>query len=334
MEHSIINSELSREDIQPTKLIDAYLELLSSDIEKIIFSEELFDRGCPTNDETKVVESFRKMGLKYNISETFGNIYISPRPSRDQLIDFYRQSEAREFWLANILKKTMNLRKEKMFRPNLEWIQTFIQQYSGGSAKSIAEYYPNHWGYYSQTMDSGLKWEYKLVEPLFLWEMAGIDSMKDHIFGSETEYECDAVVLFEALDRSEDPAAVMNWVKNHLKDGGLCFITCLLSSGFEIQVLREFSTILIPPERMNLFSAEGLITFLEKTGGFEIIEFSTPGVLDIPDVVENMEQVKENRFVEYLLGVRNEPELVDSFLKFLQSNRLSTFGRLVLRKII
>ncbi len=85
---------------------------------------------------------------------------------------------------------------------------------------------------------------------------------------------------------------------------------------------------------MNLFSAEGLITFLEKTGGFEIIEFSTPGVLDIPDVVENMEQVKENRFVEYLLGVRNEPELVDSFLKFLQSNRLSTFGRLVLRKII
>ena len=332
MEHAIIDSDLSREDIQPSQLIDEYLELLNSDIREILLSEGLIEQGCPTNGETMIIDNFQKMGLKYNVSETFGNIYISPRPNQEQLIKFYRQSKAREFWLTHVLTKTIALRKKKLFHPHLEWIQAFVQQYSGGSAKSIAEYYPNHWGYYSHSLDSGSNWEYKMVDPLFLPELADIDSMKEDTLNSETDHHFDAIVLFEALDRSINPSEVMNWVKNHLKDGGLCFITCLLASGFEIKILGESSTVFIPPERMNLFSVEGMIAFLEKMGGFEIIEFSTPGVFDIPNVIENMERVRESRFLEYLLKVRNEPKLIESFMEFLQSNRLSTFGRLVLQK--
>ena len=45
MEHAIIDSDLSREDIQPSQLIDEYLELLNSDIREILLSEGLIEQG-------------------------------------------------------------------------------------------------------------------------------------------------------------------------------------------------------------------------------------------------------------------------------------------------
>ena len=97
----------------------------------------------------------------------------------------------------------------------------------------------------------------------------------------------DAVFLFEALERSVEPLDLLQKVFNSLKSGGLCFITCLLSSGFEVQMLGKDSEIFVPPERMNLLSYEGMNALIEKLDGFEILEFSTPGVLDISNVINN-----------------------------------------------
>ena len=72
-----------------------------------------------------------------------------------------------------------------------------------------------------------------------------------------------------------------------LKPGGLCFITCLLSSGFDVLVMGQDSGIFLPPERMNFLSYDGMNTILDKVGGFEILEFSTPGVLDVQNIIEN-----------------------------------------------
>ena len=142
----------------------------------------------------------------------------------------------------------------------------------------------------------------------------------------------DAVFLFEALDRSVAPLKLLQKAFKSLHSGGLCFITCLLSSGFEIQVLRQKSDIFVPPERMNILSFEGMNALIDKVKGFEVLEFSTPGVLDIPNVIKQIDQKENVTFFHYLFKQRDDTELVNSFQNFLQLNRLGTFGRLVLRK--
>ena len=142
----------------------------------------------------------------------------------------------------------------------------------------------------------------------------------------------DVVFLFESLDRSIDPFLVLQKALNSLKPGGLCFITCILSSGFEVQLLGQESEIFVPPERMNIFSYEGMNALIDKVGGFEILEFSTPGVLDIANVTKQLNDVNNMNFFQYIFKRRQDSELVGSFQDFLQMNRLGTFGRLVLRK--
>ena len=51
-------------------------------------------------------------------------------------------------------------------------------------------------------------------------------------------------------------------------------------------MLGHKSEIFVPPERMNIFSYKGLKGLIEKMNGFEILEFSTPSVLDIPNVIK------------------------------------------------
>ena len=282
--------------------------------------------------EQSVSGSIKKMGMEYKVSQTQGNIYLSPRPSADALKLFYNTSVARKFWINEIWPQTQEVRQKKIILPMLEWTLDFISQYLDKENPVMAEFLPNYWGYYLTAKKIWPKSEYKVVEPLFDTEFAtGIVTHKDSI-NFTSKNVLDIALLFEALDRAVDPAEVLKQVNNMLKQGGLCFITGLLSSGFEVQVLKDDSEIFIPPERMNFLSYDGMTNLINKVGGFEILEFSTPGLLDIENVREKID-VSNNSFLNYIIKERSDSELILSFQDFLQKNCLSSFCRLVLRKI-
>ena len=50
----------------------------------------------------------------------------------------------------------------------------------------------------------------------------------------------DAAVLFESLDRVDDPVGLLKGVSGLLKQGGILFMTDLVSSGFASDQTREF----------------------------------------------------------------------------------------------
>lgn len=332
MERAVIHSNLKKHEIQPQPLLEKYLVLLNGEIRKKLPAGSMHAATCPVTGEREVRESFRKMGMQYHVSQTLGNIYLSPRPAMDVLKSFYRKSAARKFWLTELWPQTQEVRQEKIILPQLEWSQGFISQYISERKLLMAEFLPNHWGYYISAKDLFPVSEYKLVESLFDPATAKGKVSDSDMTDETTDSSLDAAFLFEALDRSPDPLDVLKKVGNALKPGGLCFITCLLSSGFEVQVLGQESEIFVPPERMNLFSYEGMHSLIEKVGGFEVLEFSTPGVLDIPNVIKQLDRINDAAFFRYILKQRQDAEMITSFQDFLQLNRLGTFGRLVLRK--
>ena len=332
MERAIVHSDLSKNEIQPQALITKYRVLLEKDIHKLLPVSSLEESNCPVSGEVEFHNSFSKMGMDYRVSSSFENIYLSPRPSMEKLRAFYLESEARKLWITKLWPETKSIRIEKIIHPQLEWIQDFLSQFDLQNDLDIAEFLPNHWGYWEEVEKKIPNVNYIFIDPLFNSKLAGNSDGESLTLSRILDDSLDVALLFEAMDRSPDPAGLLGKVKQGLKPGGLCFVTCLLSSGFEVQVLGKYSDVFVPPERMNLLSFEGLNSLIEKTGGLELLEFSTPGVLDIPNIVEKLDDLESASFFNYLFRLRKDPSLVESFQDFLQLNRLGTYGRLVLRK--
>lgn len=331
MERAVIQSDLKKQEIQPKKLLKNYQSLLEQDIKMLLPDTILEQSFCPVLDEQDIRNSFNKLGMEYQVSKSLGNIYLSPRPKVDSLKKFYLESQARQFWITELWPKTKTKRTEKIILPQLKWVQRFLSQYGPIGSTKIGEFFSNHWGYGASINKVNSSAEYLLVNPLFkLNEMN--NSAELQTIEQVQNASIDAALLFEALDRTVDPRELLESAKNALKPGGLCFITCLLASGFEVQLLGERSSIFVPPERMNIMSFEGMKRLIEDTGGFELLEFSTPGVLDIPNVIDQLNEIDNSAFFDYLFRLRQDPALVGSFQDFLQLNRLGTFGRLVLKK--
>ena len=98
-------------------------------------------------------------------------------------------------------------------------------------------------------------------------------------------------------------------------------------------MLWEDAENIYPPERLNLFSVEGL-TQLCQRHGFEILEFSTPGFFDV-EIVRHAVAARPDgpwpRFVRYLAEMRDD-EALQALQEYLQRFRLSSFGRIALQK--
>ena len=86
--------------------------------------------------------------------------------------------------------------------------------------------------------------------------------------------------------------------------------------------------------RLNVFTLEA-IEYLAQKHSFEVIEFSTPGILDldiIEDAIKDNPQIEIPRFIRYVLENRGK-NVRNTFQEFLQSSQLSSYGRILLRKI-
>lgn len=142
----------------------------------------------------------------------------------------------------------------------------------------------------------------------------------------------EAAVLLESLDRSHDPEALVRGVLDRLAPGGLVFVTALVCSGFDVEVLGLKNLYLYPPDRANCFSLGGLSGLLRRAG-LTLLEVSTPGVLDVEIVRAHAQQdpsLALSLFERRLLAAG--PETHEAFQAFLQQQGLSSFARLVTRK--
>lgn len=331
MERAIIHSNIKKEDLQPRQLLKKYKDLLKEEIPIYFPKNELTGFMCPVKPDDHFIESFLALKMNYSITNTYQNIFLNPRPKSDSLDSFYKNSKARQFWFSELWPKTQNIRNEKIISKYIEWIKRFIDQFFFDRENLIiSEFSPNHWGFLELFKDIYPKIEYEMIQPNFNKELCEVFSSVK--YGEYDESLKDIILMFEAIDRSIDPLSLFKKASSKLKPGGLCFITTHLSSGFEIKILKENSEVFIPPEKMNIFSYEGIIKLIDIDGSFEILEFSTPGVLDVSNVKEKLNKSHDFSFIDYILKVRQGDNFDKSLLEFIQMNRLGTFGRLVLRK--
>ncbi len=330
MKSVVFLDDLKESDIRPEKIYNEYKELLSQDAAEYFSDSSLLLKvDCPgcTSKESKA--GFKKGGFNYRICDRCGSFFVSPRPKDEALRDFYRNSRAGIFLRKKLLTDTLESRSQNIFSYRVQWITGLVEEYAP-LAKVFLEYGTRYPVFMKELNNTGI------FSTLF--------SVKTECFDQEKllpksvsipqekrtfKDEIDVFAAFEIVERVFSPQELFRQAFAACRKGGLFIITSATSSGFEYQVLKEYSPNIIVPDRLNILALEALVDLIKKAG-FEVIEVSTPGRLDVEIVkkaCENKPDLPIDTLWRYIFNNRDANAL-HSLQEYLQQFRLSSHVRI------
>lgn len=334
MRRVVFLEDLREMEIRPDTLYEQYKEMVRDELAEIFTDKSrLVKTDCPGCGGKRYKKAFVKMGFQYNRCSRCGSLFASPRPTAEMLDDFYRNSKAAMFWRNEIAAKTREARYRNQMFPLGQWVLELADEYlpDAGVFMDYRSKYPG----LLTAMSEVCKFNKIIaIKP----ELAGEKDLlpEDVIISDGVNNgveKADVLTAFEVIERIFDPAAFIRKVHGMCKSQGLFFLTTNTGSGFEYQVLNGKSPRLHPPDRLNLLSIEALRELLTGAG-FELIELSTPGRLDVEIVraaVASDPSIKLPEFLRYIFTNRDE-KAWHSLQDFLQQNRLSSYVRIAARK--
>lgn len=143
--------------------------------------------------------------------------------------------------------------------------------------------------------------------------------------------EADIILYNDVIKTELHPKERLESIKGALKPDGIVVIGARAGSGFDVITLKENNTKIYPYEHILLPSVKG-ITKLLRGNGFEVLEITTPGVMDVKYVLEDLDKLGDREaFVKYLLKEHDE-SVLQEFQRFLQKSCMSSFIRVIARK--
>ena len=330
-------SEMSELEIKPSQMVSQWRKLVETEI-----AARWKDRshwitvGLPKCDPKQITPAFEKCGITYFECGSCGSLYAPHRPSEDELSDYYRESTPARFWREQLLLPSAEVRLEKLTRPRADWIQAGIAEYIP-TASRLVDTSPH-----GRELLDLLVSENQMLKQIVA---AGIDPDLDGTTTARIKVlpcraadlpslgPVDVIIAIDALDRAANCEVLINAWADLLAVGGIIFATVPVASGFEIQTLWDRSPTVLPPDKINLPSIRGLQQFFAEPT-WEILELSTPGMFDV-EIVRRAIEMEPTRVWPRV--VRSMVEYTDkqaqsSLIELLQSQRLTSFARLVIRK--
>jgi len=339
MKRVVVSDDYRELEIWPSESFDRYLEITEKEVERLLIDKgNLVDVPCPACDSNRRRKGFNKFGLEYVECMDCKTLYVSPRPSEENINRYFTESEATEFWHSHVVKETVKGRIGHLFRPRAMWVANLTEQYV--EKPSVFVDINSMYNEFLEEIDKLNLFKNKIIlNPAVdiagsIKEEKGFEVINKSIMSVDsTEINANVVTAFAVFDHVFNVEIFLNAVKSLLTDRGLLFFTTSTISGFDLQVLWNNSKTIFPPDKINLLSIEGIVKLLERCG-FEIIELSTPGQLDVElvkNAMENNDKLQVPRFISYFLKNRDK-NAHRSFQEFLQQFKLSSHVRVAARR--
>ncbi len=309
--------------VKPFESLLPYRDYCLASVQEALGGEARLRSRCPACESEHELIG-RVCGLEYARCQGCASLFLHSLPSSSgpwaQLlakISQYRDSP--KAFHSGLARE----RNETVYLPKLEWIQNTLRMHGIRCPRLLEVVTP------PSDFSRILAESDAFSEVVIADEMKLISEKSGSMLDSDT---VDVAVLLESLDRVDEPEDLLHSLRDRLLDGGLCFITALVSSGFDVTVLGLRNVYLYPPDRTNCFSIAGLERLLTRTG-FTLLEVSTPGVLDVEIVLAHLlhdPSLPLSAFERQVLTLGRETR--EAFQAFLQQNRMSSFARIVGRK--
>ena len=330
-------SEVSELEIKPSQMVSQWRKLVETEIAaRWKDRSQWITVGLPKCDQRQITPAFEKCGIAYFECGSCGSLFAPHRPSEDELSDYYRESAPARFWREQLMRTGAEARLEKLTRPRVDWIHAGIAEYIP-TASRLVDTSPH-----GRELLDLLVSENQVLKQIVA---AGIDPDLDGTTTARIKVlpcraadlpslgPVDVIIAIDALDRAADCELLINAWADLLAVGGIIFATVPVASGFEIQTLWDRSPTVLPPDKINLPSIRGLQQFFAEPT-WEILELSTPGMFDVEIVrrVIEMEPTRPWPRVVRSLVEYTDKQAQPSLVELLQSQRLTSFARLVIRK--
>lgn len=329
--------EISEFDLKPSQAVLEWRALVGEEIRRRWKNKSNWiDVGWPIGSSTFEKPAFERENFFYVESGACGSLYAPHRPSEDEIWFWYRESSPSKFWRNNLLVASRLSRQVKINQPRSDWIVDGISEYRPLSI-SLLDISTNSRDLIDlvASKNIGLK---NIVIAGMTGDLEGEPtptiSVRPTKIGNLADLGMfDVIIASDILDRVADLSVFIDSLENIIVPGGVAFITCPVSSGFEVQTLWDLSPSVFPPDKLNIPSIKGL-QLLFQPEKWEILELSTPGMFDI-DLVRRVMSENPNRtwprVVKSLVESADENGRL-ALMELLQSQRLSSFARLVIKR--
>ncbi|MBZ0200447.1 MAG: class I SAM-dependent methyltransferase [Ignavibacteriaceae bacterium] len=325
MKTRVVKDDYQEIEIRPKEEFDHFLSLIKRDIKEIFKSRAgNYFYFCPacTNKESDF--KFSKNGFVYRECLFCGTVFMTPRPNREMLHDFFANSSGLKYWNSKAFQGSES-RKEHVLDPRMRWITESLD-FADDSSRTYLDFYSKYLPFVtkiSSLKNLNKKVSYKPIEGT----AKEIKDLGFEIIDSLGEEKYSVVTAFEVFDRFYNPRKVLETIKKNMETGGLLFLSTTSASGLDFQFLLKKSKNIVPPLHMNIFSVEGMIKILEDFD-FEVVELSTPGSLDIKILEEQIDEISAPKFLTDLIQNRDN-YTKEAFQEFLQRARLSSHMRVL-----
>jgi len=282
--------KLIEEEIRPAELVKKQRTLVLTDVGRMLSKyEEFVYVMCPACGQDGTNEKFVKNGMKYVECEKCETFYVNPRPPAKVLGWFYANSPNYNYWNDVIFPATEAVRRERIFVPRVNKMLELCEKYSVDQ-KSILEIGPGFGSFCAELKSRNIFERIVGVEPnAALAETCrgyGIDVIEKPVEEIQLESDdlFDVVANFEVIEHIFSPVDFFEAAVKLLKPGGILMLTCPNGQGFDVETLGALSDT-VDHEHLNYFNQKSIGILLERKG-LEVLESSTPGVLDT-DLVRN-----------------------------------------------
>lgn len=318
---------LQESAMRPTDDYKELLGILERELPRY-FSRGLVNVPCVGCGAERSKPAFAKFGFTYRKCAKCHSVFVSPRPTQAQLDRFYARAKSFKFWRENIVSQTVDARRSHQIHPLQAWAKSIVKSRTTRFVH-VLDYEQK----FLSMWDAAFVSHFPALERV---SVTGLASAK-----AETPFvkkvpldrikpkSVDMVTALDVLDRAIDPEGTIKTLASLCRRGGVLLLTTNTGSGFEYLVLGAHSPRLIPPDRLNLLTVEAIMKLLTKNG-FELLDVSTPGKLDMQVVHQAFREnpeVSVGPFLEHMFQFRS-PLALESFQNFLQLNMMSAYLRI------
>ena len=328
MKHVVLTEPLIGAEIKPVGEFLRFKARSEVDAEQYFPKRNRMEVPCPACGSEVAEPAFLRGTFRYRTCNECASLFVSPRPTQAALDHYYANSEAARLRGA-YFTDTRTARDFHVVQSRADWIGQYAAQLDRGTLAFLdfGTVYPAILG--EMRRMGAFSDMYALEVPPSV--VAAVDA-EDVILDEPPAKSLHVITAFEQLEHHFSPERVLQRLQRLAMPGAMLFITTRTCSGFDMLVLGDQNPYLFVPEHLNLLSIEGLKRLFERLG-FELVELSTPGQLDVQLVsqaVKTSPAVDVGSFVRYVLNHRDEQTRAE-LQAFLQRNRLSSHVRITVR---
>ncbi|WP_345980673.1 class I SAM-dependent methyltransferase [Sulfurimonas sp. HSL3-2] len=324
---------MKENDIRPSDLFQKYIDLGVEDIKQFFLNALLKPINCPACNK-KGVFAFNKLGFYYEECSECKTLYVSPRPEKKAFELYYSDSKSSQFWANEFYKETEKERREQVWKPKAKLVLDVIK--SLNDIQSVVDIGGGYGIFIEELKKLDNNLDLLVIEPST--QLANVCKAKElnvkccffeEVNTDELPYAKTLYTSFELFEHLYDPKVFLEKLFSSMKSNDVFLFTTLNGMGVDIQTLWEKSKSVSPPHHLNFFNPKSIEKLLVEVG-FEVLEISTPGKLDIDIMNNNILDIKD-RFWKNFLEQSSESEKAN-MQKFISEHLLSSHMMILCKK--